>query len=562
VTSEIIKGWDGEIGGGLMNRAAVDRRVAELIAEYGSPDACPGALLCDRHRDEAVAFTVVEPDLSYRDLTFGELGELSAQFAAGLAGLGVGPGDAVATLMGKSAELVVALLGIWRRGAVHVPLFTAFAPAAIAFRLARSGAKVVVADEDQRAKLEPGGDIPADPPWRIVSGGQSRPGDVPLAEMMANGGTGPLAPPEAVGAAAPLVPIFTSGTTGAPKGVPVPVRALAGICCYMDYGLDVQPDDAYWNAADPGWAYGLYYAILGPLATGMRSILLHAGFSAPLTCQVLQRFGVTNFAAAPTIYRALRASDDQPAGYQLRRASSGGEPLTPDIVAWSKARLGTEVRDHYGQTEHGMLIVNGWHDDVRSEVRPGSMGQPLPGFSCAVLHNDRDEPATAGTPGRIAVDMTASPLTHFTGYHGDTGTTGRFTPGGRWWLTGDAGYADADGHYFFSARDDDVIIMAGYRIGPFDVESVLVTHDQVIETAVIGVPDQLRGEVIEAFVVLRDPSEGTDELVGELQQLVKDKFAAHAYPRRVHFVEALPKTPSGKVQRYLLRRQRAGSATS
>ncbi len=444
-----------------MNTAAVDRRVAERVAEYGSPDACPGALLCDRHRGEAVAFTVVEPDLSYRDLTFGELGELSARFAAGLAGLGVGPGDAVATLMGKSAELVVALLGIWRRGAVHVPLFTAFAPPAIAFRLTRSGAKVVVADEDQRAKLDPGGGIPDQPPWRVVSGG-SRPGDLPVAEMMAGTGAGPQRPPAVTGPAAPLLLIFTSGTTGAPKGVPVPALALAGICCYMQYGLDMRPGDVYWNAADPGWAYGLYYAILGPLAAGMRSILLHAGFSASLTWQVLQRFGVTNFAAAPTIYRALRASGDQPTGYRLRRASSAGEPLTPDIVAWSAAALGTEVRDHYGQTEHGMLIVNGWHDGVRSGVRPGSMGQPLPGFSCAVLHNDRDEPAPAGTPGRIAVDMTASPLAHFTGYHGDTDTTtGRFTPGGRWYLTGDAGYADADGHYFFSARDDDVIIMAG-----------------------------------------------------------------------------------------------------
>lgn len=310
------------------------------------------------------------------------------------------------------------------------------------------------------------------------------------------------------------------------------------------------------------WAYGLYYAILGPLATGMRSIVLHAGFSATLTWQVLRRFGVTNFAAAPTIYRALRASGDQPAGCRLRRASSAGEPLTPDIAAWSAAALGTQVRDHYGQTEHGMLIVNGWHDDVRSEVRPGSMGQPLPGFSCAVLRDDRDEPAPAGTPGRIAVDMTASPLAHFAGYHGGAGAAGRLAPGGRWYLTGDAGYADADGHYFFSARDDDVIIMAGYRIGPFDVESVLVTHDQVVEAAVIGVPDQLRGEVIEAFVVLRDPGQASPELAAELQQLVKDKYAAHAYPRRVHFAEALPKTPSGKVQRYLLRRQRAGSATS
>ena len=541
-----------------MDRAAADQRVAELVAEYGSPDASPGILLCDRHRADAVAFTVVEPDLSYRDLTFGELGELSARFAAGLASLGVGPGDAVATLMGKSADLVVALLGIWRRGAVHVPLFTAFAPPAIAFRLAGSGAKVVVADEDQRAKLDPAGTMPAEPPWRIVSGG-SRPGDVPLTEMITADAADPEAPAR-VGPAAPLVLIFTSGTTGAPKGVPVPVRALAGISCYMEYGLDVRPGDVYWNAADPGWAYGLYYAILGPLATGMRSILLHAGFSPALTWQVLQRFGVTNFAAAPTIYRALRASDDQPAGYRLRRASSAGEPLTPDIVAWSRAALGTEVRDHYGQTEHGMLIVNGWHDDVRTEVRPGSMGQPLPGFSCAVLDNDRDELTTAGTPGRIAVEMTASPLGFFTRYHGDTGSAGRFASGGHWWLTGDAGYADADGHYFFSARGDDVIIMAGYRIGPFDVESVLVTHDQVVEAAVIGVPDELRGEVIEAFVVLRDPSQDTEKLTSELQQLVKDKFAAHAYPRRVHVVDALPKTPSGKVQRYILRRQRAEPA--
>src|SRR5260370_33591999 len=265
-----------------MDRAAVDRGVAELVAEYGSAGACPGALLCDRHRGEAVAFTVVEPDLSSRDLSFGELGDLSARFAAGLAGLGVGPGDAVATLMGKSAELVVALLGIWRRGAVHVPLFTAFAPPAIAFRLARSGAKVVVADQDQRAKLDPGNGIPDQPPWRIVSG-RGRPGDVPGAAMIGSGGTGPQVPPVAVGPAAPLVLIFTSGTTGAPKGVPVPVRALAGMCCYMQYGLDVQPADVYWNAADPGWAYGRYYAILRPLAAGMWSHLLHAAFCGPLT---------------------------------------------------------------------------------------------------------------------------------------------------------------------------------------------------------------------------------------------------------------------------------------
>src|SRR5262249_52014850 len=162
--------------------------------------------------------------------------------------------------------------------------------------------------------------------------------------------------------------------------------------------------------------------------------------SAPLTWQVLQRFGVTNLAAAPTIYRALRASSGQPAGYQLRRASSAGEPLTPALAAWSTAPLATEVRDPYAPTEQGALVRAGRHADVRSQRRPGSRGQPLPGFSCTVLRDDRDEPTPAGMPGRIAVDMTASPLAHFTGYHGDTGATGRFTSGGRWYLAGDAGY--------------------------------------------------------------------------------------------------------------------------
>lgn len=251
-----------------MNRAAAERRVAELIAEYGSPGANPAELLCDRHPADAVAFTVVEPDLSYRDLTFGELRNLSEKFASQLAGLGIGPGDAVATLMGKSAELVVALLGIWRRGAVHVPLFTAFAPSAIAFRLANSGAKVVVADQDQRAKLDPGTGMPSAPPWHIITGGHPGPGDLALAEMAAVDGTPPAAPAAAAGGGGLLVLIFTSGTTGAPKAVPVPVIALAGMHCYLQYGLDLRPGDVYWNAADPGWAYGLYYAILGPMAPG------------------------------------------------------------------------------------------------------------------------------------------------------------------------------------------------------------------------------------------------------------------------------------------------------
>ncbi|GAA4476297.1 acyl-CoA synthetase [Rhodococcus olei] len=541
----------------MVNNTAA--RVRELLDRYDTADACAAELLCDGHPADAVAFTVIEADLSSRDLTYGELRAESTKFAAALADLGVEPGDCVATLMGKSAELVVALLGIWRRGAVHVPLFTAFAPPAIAFRLTSSGAKVVVADRNQLAKLAPGEDIPADAPWSVVvaAGEPESDGQLALADLLADrDADDPKGAAVAVGANAPIVQLFTSGTTGTPKGVPVPVRALASFHGYMEFGLDVRPDDVFWNAADPGWAYGLYYALLGPMAAGTRSLLLHAGFSATLTWQVIEKFGVTNFAAAPTVYRSLRAdAGPVPEGLTLRRASSAGEPLTPDVVAWSQSALGVEVRDHYGQTEHGMFIVNAWADGLREEVPAGSMGRALPGWSCAVLLDDSDEVAPPKTAGRVAIDTVNSPLMWFTGYvDAPEKTKQRFTADGRWYVTGDAGSTDEDGHFFFSSRDDDVIIMAGYRIGPFDVESVLVMHDHVIEAAVVGMPDQLRGEVLEAFVVLRDGVEGTDELEVELQQLVKKKFAAHAYPRSVHFVPSLPKTPSGKVQRYILRK--------
>ncbi|WAL74663.1 AMP-binding protein [Kitasatospora sp. YST-16] len=540
--------------------ATAAERVRELLSRFDSPGACAAELLCDRHPADAVAFTVVEADLSARDLTYGELRRDSARFAAALAGLGIAPGDAVAVLMGKSADLVVALLGIWRRGAVHVPLFTAFAPPAVALRLNGSAAKAVVVDADQRGKLAPGPDLPADAPWQvIVAGGEPGEGELSFARLLdAHRGDEPEGRPFAGGGDAPLVRLFTSGTTGTPKSVPVPLRALASFQAYLEFGLDVRPDDVFWNAADPGWAYGLYYAVLGPLAAGRRSLLLHAGFSPALTWQVMRAFGVTNFAAAPTVYRSLRAAEAPlPEGLRLRAASSAGEPLTPEVIDWAEQAFGIPVRDHYGQTEHGMVIANGWADGVRAPLRPGSMGRPLPGWTAEILHDVRDEPAPVGTSGRVAIKVADSPLIWFHGYDGAPAKTAeRFTADGTWYLTGDAGARDEDGRFFFSARDDDIVIMAGYRIGPFDVESVLLQHEQVVDAAVIGVPDALRGEVLEAFVVLRPDAVGDERLTAELQRLVKTRFAAHAYPRAVHFTDQLPKTPSGKVQRFVLRERR------
>ncbi len=494
-------------------------RSRRLLEEYGAADACPADILCDRHDPDAVAFTIVDADLSAVDITYGRLRTASAGFAAGLAELGVGPGDRVATLMGKSLELVVAQLAIWRLGAVYVPLFTAFAAPAVAARLADSAAKVVVCDADQRPKLGPPPE-PADRPWRIVTAGAAD----ALADSgidyatVASGGARPVEP-FAGGGRTPLVLVHTSGTTGRPKGVLIPLTALATWQVYLEYGLYVTPDDVYWCAADPGWTYGLYAGIIAPLAAGRRSLLVRPRFDPALTWSVLDRHRVTNVTAAPTVYRSLRTSRrPQAGGLALRRASSAGEPLTAEVNAWAPTALGVPVHDHYGQTELGMLVSNHHHPDLAGPLRPGSMGRVAPGWSAAVLHEERDEEVPPGTFGRIAVDLHASPLAWFTGYDGDPDASARkFSADRRWYFTGDTGSRDEDGHFHFSARDDDVIIMAGYRIGPFDVESVLATHPAVAECAVVAVPDEVRGEVIEAFVVTSDGGSGGPELAALLQ---------------------------------------------
>jgi len=361
-----------------------------------------------------------------------------------------------------------------------------------------------------------------------------------------------------LGGEAPFIHIFTSGTTGNPKGVVVPIKALALFRLYAELGLGLREDDLYWCAADPGWAYGLYHGILGVLATGVPGLLFEGGFTPETTLKIIQEHGVTNFAAAPTVYRALRTSGiAAPAGLMLRCASSCGEPLTPEVNDWALTALGVAVHDHYGQAEAGCVINNHHHPLLAGPLKPGAMGKPMPGLQAVILLEDRDEIAGVGEVGRVALDIQESQLFWFGGYVGDAKKSAeKFGGSGRWYVTGDTGRMDEDGYFCFSARDDDVIIMAGYRIGPFEVESVIAAHPSVAECAVIAVPDQIRGEVLECYVVLRDGARASESTVRDIQQWVKVRFAAHAYPRSVHFAQALPKTPSGKIQRYVLRAKR------
>ena len=540
--------------------AVPEDRVKELLAVFASPNCSVAGILCDSHDPESVAYRIVGEDMSVDRLTYGALRLESERFAAALASLGIKSGDRVATLMGKSRNYLVTLMGIWRLGAVHVPLFTAFAPPAIALRLFGSSAKIVVCDPKQEPKMAPGDDIPVNPPWEVITTGEADKGRLSFDALMAQAQVGIQAgiPAAALGGDAPLIHIYTSGTTGKPKGVIVPVRALAAFQAYGEFALDLRPDDIYWCAADPGWAYGLYSGVLGSFTTGTESVLLEGGFTPETTLTVLANEGVTNFAAAPTVYRALRSLNlEFPASIKLRCASSAGEPLTPDVNEWATKTIGVAVHDHYGQTEMGMMINNHHNPLLESPLKPGSMGQPMPGWTAVVLDEARDELVGANVVGRVALDLTKSPLAYFTGYHNEpTKTAEKFVGEGRWYVTGDIGSVDEEGYFHFSSRDDDVIIMAGYRIGPFEVESVIVTHPAGNECAVIAVPDEVRGEVMEAFIVLDEGHDGSPELKKDIQQWVKTRYAAHAFPRTVHFTTSLPKTPSGKIQRFVLKQKR------
>lgn len=497
--------------------------------------------LCDRHPPERVAVRYPTVCDESGTLTYQELRERSAMFGGLLSELGVEPGDKVATLLPKSIELVVATLGIWRLGAVHVPLFTAFGSEAISYRVSDAHATIIVTDDANRPKIPPG-------PYTIVTHGATTGHDVSFAT--------PASPLRESIERRPddlLILIYTSGTTGNAKGVEVPVKALASFEMYMRYGLDVRGDDVYWNVADPGWAYGLYYGLVGTLLLGQTILYHRAAFDPDVVLTILREHGVTNLAAAPTAYRALRAADVRGDGLSLRVASSAGEPLNPDLIAWGEEHLGVPIRDHYGQTELGMVVMNPHEVSLRRPLRPGSMGHSAPGFRVVVV-NETGEELPPRHEGQVAVDTTASPLFWFRGYHGaPERTSERFVAHNRYYLTGDTASVDDDGYVFFSSRADDVITSAGYRIGPFEVESALLSHRAVAEAAAVGVPDDLRGHVVKAYVVLRTGHDGSSALRGELQQHVRSTLAAHAYPREIEFVNALPKTPSGKIQRFLLR---------
>ena len=537
----------------------ITKRVNELIDKYSNSPNSVQYLLCDQYPPNKLAYKIINENMEEYNLSYGELKTQSTLIANGLKKRGIKKGDRIATLMGKSKEYIVTLLAIWRIGAVHVPLFTAFSPPAITLRVNGSNSKIVFCDQKQQSKLKPSDDFVPQSKLDVITTAsfEKTPNWADRWEDLLDTNA-PIEEEAGLDPDAAIIHIFTSGTTGEPKGVSLPVKALACIEAYAEFAYDLRQTDIFWNAADPGWAYGLYCGILATLTTGTPAILFEGGFSAQATIDIIEKQKITNFAAAPTVYRSLRADGVEISSrHRLRCLSSAGEPLTPEINEWAKAFFGLSVHDHYGQTETSMVINNHHHPDLKTSLRDGSMGKVMPGWSATVLKNDEDVPEEPGVPGRVAFIVSESPFSWFTGYVGNPKKSAeKFSKDGRYYLTGDTGSIDENGYFYFSTRDDDVIIMAGYRIGPFEVESALSTHKAVAECAVIATPDKVRGEVIEAFVVLMPRENKSEQLTKDLQKWVKTNFAAHAYPRHITYVEELPKTPSGKIQRFVLREQR------
>ena len=537
----------------------IAKRVNELIDKYSNSPNSVQYLLCDQYPPNKLAYKIINENMEEYNLSYGELKTQSTLIANGLKKRGIKRGDRIATLMGKSKEYIITLLAIWRIGAVHVPLFTAFSPPAITLRVNGSNSKIVFCDQKQQSKLKPSDDFVPQSKLDVITTAsfEQTPNWADRWEDLLDTNA-PIEEEAGLDPDAAIIHIFTSGTTGEPKGVSLPVKALACIEAYAEFAYDLRQTDIFWNAADPGWAYGLYCGILATLTTGTLAILFEGGFSAQATIDIIEKQKITNFAAAPTVYRSLRADGVEISSrHRLRCLSSAGEPLTPEINEWAKAFFGLSVHDHYGQTETSMVINNHHHPDLKTSLRDGSMGKVMPGWSATVLKNDEDVPEEPGVPGRVAFIVSESPFSWFAGYIGNPKKSAeKFSKDGRYYLTGDTGSIDENGYFYFSTRDDDVIIMAGYRIGPFEVESALSTHKAVAECAVIATPDKVRGEVIEAFVVLMPGENKSEQLTKDLQKWVKTNFAAHAYPRHITYVEELPKTPSGKIQRFVLREHR------
>ncbi|MEM7542894.1 MAG: AMP-binding protein [Pseudomonadota bacterium] len=480
-------------------------------------------------------------------LTFKELTARTSKLASALGGLGVACGDTIIVMLGRNIEWWEVLTTSLRMGAVVSPGTTQLAPKDIAYRVNASNAVCFVTDEANAAKVDSVlGECPTLVHRILVDGHVD--GWVNYHELLDSGDE--EFEPADTHAADDALCFFTSGTTGYPKmAIQSQGYGYAHITTGR-YWLDLKVGDLHWNISDTGWAKAAWSSFFGPWNMGTTLFIHHTpGFDPIKTLELLTQYPVTTFCGAPTIYRMLVLQDLSRFKFEkLRHCVGAGEPLNPEVIETWKQATGLTIRDGYGQTETVLLCGN--YPCI--EPRFGSMGKPSPGLELAII----DESGARLGPneeGDIAVrvqPMRAPGL--FSEYRGDEEKTASCFVGD-WYITGDRGTVDDDGYFWFVSRADDVIISAGYRIGPFEVESALIEHPAVAESAVVEAPDVTRGGIVKAYVVLAPGYAESGDLIQELQDHVKNVTAPYKYPRQIEFLKELPKTVSGKIRRVELR---------
>jgi len=471
--------------------------------------------LVDAAEPSRLALVEIARDGARREWTFGDLAAAAGAMAGALRRSGVRRGDVVLTLIGNRPEWVLTMVACFRIGAVVLPCTEQLRANDLRLRLRIAQPAAIVCDERNRAELDAAG-----PDCAVLT--------IPDPGLL--GADEPAPPPVELDPEDPCLVTFTSGTSGEPKAVVHAQRYLTGQDVQAEHWLDARPGDLVWCTASSGWSKSARNAFVAPWIRGAAALLHDARFEPHERLEILAREPVAVLCMAPTEYRVIAKRADARPVAGLRGLVAAGEPLNPDVLRAWHAATGLWIRDGYGQTETGQ--VTGMPLGV--EPRPGSMGRPLPGMRLWV------------DDGELCLDASTVP-TFLRGY------LGADPPPRDVWRTGDRVAIDDDGFLHFEGRADDLIISAGYRIGPFEVESALVAHAAVAEAAVVAAPDDERGAVVRAVVVLRDGFAASDGLARELQDHVKAQTAPYKYPRIVDFAPELPKTPSGKIRRALLR---------